>query len=271
MQLGGDNFYDQDGRTTKSIYDKFSMKVKAKVLYSVPGNHDVWVCGGSGCQDEYDQYGFGQMQFYGQDTMLGDSLFSFDINPSNAGDNDDFKNDPKNFITWNKIGSLGFIQFSGSGMTSSRDDENIKHFAKACNYFQNASVSSVFILGHYDSSSDRYDYALTVPDARDYISKLSGCDSLGDKLKYLDGHTHTNKIQSKGKYEPVGFMIGAHGMTQSNSPSQYGFLYIETEPLALWYFEERNKWHDNFDKILSCVKNSQKGIGDCTHLAIKWL
>lgn len=39
----GDNFYDQDGRLTKAIYDRMSLETKSKFLLTALGNHDIWV------------------------------------------------------------------------------------------------------------------------------------------------------------------------------------------------------------------------------------
>jgi len=66
-------------------------------------------------------------------------------------------------------------------------------------------------------------------------------------------------------------MIGAHGMVQGGEDkSQYGFLYVETEPLELWYFEECTTVDDvdNYSTILDCVTSN--GAGGCKHLAEQW-
>ncbi len=55
--LLGDNFYDQDGRLTKSLWDGLSLAAKSKIFQTVAGNHDIWVCGGPDCGDDFDQYG----------------------------------------------------------------------------------------------------------------------------------------------------------------------------------------------------------------------
>ena len=67
--LLGDNFYDQDGRLTRAIWDQLSIQTKSVMLQTVPGNHDHWICGGPACGDEYDQSSHGLMQFYAQDPV----------------------------------------------------------------------------------------------------------------------------------------------------------------------------------------------------------
>jgi hypothetical protein len=48
----GDNFYDQDGRLSHSIWKNFDMKTKSTILQTVAGNHELWVCGGGDCGDQ---------------------------------------------------------------------------------------------------------------------------------------------------------------------------------------------------------------------------
>ena len=55
FQILGDNFYDQDGRLTKHVFNGLSLEAKSKILMTVAGNHDLWVCGGPDCGDKYDQ------------------------------------------------------------------------------------------------------------------------------------------------------------------------------------------------------------------------
>ena len=50
----GDNFYDQDGRLTKAVWDRLNLDFKSKFLLTMPGNHDIWVPGGPP-GDQYDQ------------------------------------------------------------------------------------------------------------------------------------------------------------------------------------------------------------------------
>jgi len=111
FQILGDNFYDQDGRLTRALFDSLSLDVKSKIFMTVAGNHDLWVCGGPSCGgsffvrsvcarfsftcrrdlsagDEYDQSGYGLMQFYGQDPLASalspqteSSFLSFSVVP----------------------------------------------------------------------------------------------------------------------------------------------------------------------------------------------
>jgi hypothetical protein len=106
FQILGDNFYDQDGRLTKAIWDQFSLQVKSKILQTVAGNHDLWVCGGPNCGDKFDQAGYGFMQFYGQDpvasvlpSQANGSFLSFTIDPDKTQQWKAFNNDKANFVS----------------------------------------------------------------------------------------------------------------------------------------------------------------------------
>jgi hypothetical protein len=133
-QVLGDNYYDQDGRLSKAVYDKLSLKAKSKIFYTVPGNHDLWVAGGADKSDDYDQFGHGFMQWYAQDTMgsvTGDNGFlDFSIGADDDIGNYDFnaRNSGNNFLWYNKIGAVGYIGFNGASLEETEDAA----FVNAC-------------------------------------------------------------------------------------------------------------------------------------------
>ena len=93
----GDNFYDQDGRLTKRLFDELSLDVKSTLLEVVAGNHDIWVCGGPGCGDKYDQAAYGMMQWYPQDPVVSAQrpdadFFDFSVDPDH----------PDMSLSWNE-------------------------------------------------------------------------------------------------------------------------------------------------------------------------
>ena len=109
---------DQDGRLTKAIFDRLSLAVKSKVLLTTAGNHDLWVCGGPSCGDEYDQAGYGFAQYYGQDVVgsgrtAGGSarpdFLSFGVDPDEGKAFKTFQNNYTNFAQYHTVGNLGFI------------------------------------------------------------------------------------------------------------------------------------------------------------------
>ena len=249
------------------MFGSFSDKLKSKVLYTVAGNHDLWVCGSPGCGDKFDQAGYGLTQFYGQDPIASKTASSgfldFSVDPDETEAWSSLNQNHTNFFTYNKLGSLGFIGYAG-GATK---NETLQLFEEACAFMDETKPSHVILLGHWDSSGMGCDDDMTVPAIYAEISAFKGCD-IGDRLKAFDGHTHCNELQQAGLVEEAIFMIGGHGMSGC---SQYGFAYVDADKdrLAIHYFEERTPGHDNYEAILSCVR--EQGVGNCTHLATTWL
>jgi len=69
----GDNFYDREGLTTRHFYGQLTTATKSKIMVTVPGNHDYWVLGGPQVGRTVDQYGYGWLQWYGQDVKASES------------------------------------------------------------------------------------------------------------------------------------------------------------------------------------------------------
>ncbi|GMH61664.1 hypothetical protein TrRE_jg3997 [Triparma retinervis] len=241
---------------------------------TVPGNHDLWVAGGPDASDNYDQFGWGFMQWYGQDTVAstvstnGFLDFSVDVNANTSSVDFYERNSGLNFLWYNKVGGVGFMGFNGASLPDSESE----YFTEACAYFKGSSTQTIYVLGHWDSSTSYTDSdpILGVPELREMLSTVDGCD-IGDKLKYMDGHTHSNYMQEDGEGESVGFMIGGHGMS---GKGQYGFAYVKNSADGndeVWYFEEFNtQGDDNYEDILKCVKS--KGVDGCTEeYATRWL
>ena len=109
----GDNFYDQDGRLTKALWDTLSLDFKRTMLLTTPGNHDIWVAGGPP-GDQYDQYAWGFAQFYGQDALASmtapSGLLHFEGGGPDAWrDWSGINNNASNFFFYHTIGNLGFM------------------------------------------------------------------------------------------------------------------------------------------------------------------
>ena len=212
------------------------------------------------------------MQWYAQDTVAStlsndNDFLDFSINPDASSDGwDSFaeKNKAENFLWYNKIGSIGFIGFNGAGLPSNEDS----HFQEACNYFKD-NVSHIFALGHWNDGGGSVSPQLSTPNLREMLSAMDGCD-LGDKLKYMDGHTHCNELQGEGDKEEVGFMIGGHGMSGC---TQFGFAYVKSggkgEDVEVHYFEEWDGTNDKYEEIKACVV--ENGVDGCLGFATKWL
>mmetsp|Transcript_30860 Transcript_30860/g.62259 ORF Transcript_30860/g.62259 Transcript_30860/m.62259 type:complete len:304 (+) Transcript_30860:518-1429(+) len=270
----GDNFYDQTGELTKTFFAQLSPDVKRRFLMAVNGNHDNWVCGNPRCGDRHDNFGQGQMQYYAMDSAASarapqdDAAFlSFAVDPDAQQRWGAFQNDASNFLVYHKLGNLGFLAFTGAASYA----ENEPHFREACAYFAKTQPAAVFVLGHWNVPGDGCPGNLSTPAVREELLKIPGCAAFGERLKYMDGHSHCNYVQARGA-TPYGFMIGGHGMDDKCAP-QYGFLYADSTGgrVALHYFEvDSEKRGDRFDQILQCVQ-SRGGLHSCTDLADTWL
>mmetsp|Transcript_14443 Transcript_14443/g.22783 ORF Transcript_14443/g.22783 Transcript_14443/m.22783 type:complete len:123 (-) Transcript_14443:1899-2267(-) len=118
---------------------------------------------------------------------------------------------------------------------------------------------------------------MTAQSVRRFLLSLDGCN-IGDRLKFIDGHTHCNRIQLEGQAEPVGFTIGGHGMLQPipHNCNQDGFLFLQSSKTSvqIYYFENANIAKgaviDNYDKIYDCVRHRSK-LANCVEFAQLWL
>ena len=136
-----------------------------------------------------------------------------------------------------------------------------------------AAPAAVFLLGHWNDASSGCPKGADVPEVHAVLGTLPGCDSLGVRLKYMDGHVHCNhaggtRSGDESASDEVGFMIGGHGMSGC---SQYGFALVDSTGgrMRILYFEERSPSSDTFETILTCVREA--GLAGCTHLASVWL
>eukprot|EP00516_Mucochytrium_quahogii_P003909 CAMPEP_0203755536 /NCGR_PEP_ID=MMETSP0098-20131031/8960_1 /ASSEMBLY_ACC=CAM_ASM_000208 /TAXON_ID=96639 /ORGANISM=" , Strain NY0313808BC1" /LENGTH=536 /DNA_ID=CAMNT_0050647025 /DNA_START=114 /DNA_END=1721 /DNA_ORIENTATION=- len=281
FQILGDNFYDQDGRITRELFDKFSYELKSKLFYTVPGNHDFWVKGTPPGNQNQDQFGHGFMQFYAQDTLgaHGDELFNMTAVPdSSAKTYNTIRNTNDNFLFYNKLGNLGFIGYNGAGSQIETD----KFLREACQFFAHGTPPAfIFTMNHWDSPALGCDANMTASKVRERVITFPGCD-IGDKVKFMDGHKHCNKIETHGTSEPVGFMIGAHGQANEDPTCiQDGFLYIHSTKsrLVVYYFETSSytpgkdggegKLIDQYPHLLDCI-HSKGGLSNCTQYAKVW-
>ncbi|CAK9000008.1 Hypothetical protein SCF082_LOCUS6309, partial [Durusdinium trenchii] len=279
FQIVGDTFYDQDGRITSTLMDEFSEGTKSKFWMLSPGNHDIWVEGTPSQDTGHDQHAMGFMQYYAQDTVasLTHDVFDLTVDPATI-QQPQVTSD--NFFWFNKIGNLGFVGFTSSAQWSQVEPR----LEQACAYFANNPAAAVFLVAHWDIQGLGASADMAINSVRERALTIPGCD-IGDRLKFVTGHRHCNIILNMGVSEPVGFLVGAHGLSTLGEKaerhchpldSQFGFLYIETtedEHLRIHYFEEANTLEPSalYDKLLKCVRSNGAGLAGCTHLATTWL
>lgn len=78
----------------------------------VNGNHDNWVCGFPMCGSSNDDFGIGQMQYYPMDSIASqdNQIFSFDVDPDQNRQWNQFLNNASNFMFYHKLGNVACMQ-----------------------------------------------------------------------------------------------------------------------------------------------------------------
>ena len=292
------------GRLTTALFRGLSPAFKQTPLVVTPGNHDIWVAGGPGADsDRYDQFGHGFMQFYAQDSRAASGtgaaagsggLFNFSIVPEDPVNSELLNNAPDNFVLYHQFGNLGIIAYVGGGVEPAGILPALK---EACTFMGSDDaklVTDVLLVGHWNDPSSGCPTGSNTPSIRDVAATLPGCSQFGGRLRFADGHTHCNTVQSDpGDNSTQGFMIGGHGMSGCG---QYGFMVVDTTTggatgvagedgaggaggdvgasngggMRVDYYEEASdSGGDSFDAIYSCVQ--ERGISGCDALAHRWL
>mmetsp|Transcript_64170 Transcript_64170/g.150440 ORF Transcript_64170/g.150440 Transcript_64170/m.150440 type:complete len:453 (+) Transcript_64170:49-1407(+) len=271
----GDNFYDQTGELATTFFDRLSSDVKRRFMLVANGNHDIWVCGNPGCGDENDNFGIGQMQYYAADPVASRippqddvNFMDFSVDPDVRKAWTSFQNVGTNFLVYHKLGNIGFLAFSGAALFT----DMLPYFTEACDYFVETQPAVVFLLGHWNGGGLGCALGMSVPKVHQELLSLTSCKALGNRLKYMDGHEHCNYVQANAT-EPVGFMIGAHGMSDSACEAQYGFLFLDSTSarVRLHYFEVASESNGSrFEEIFRCILENG-GLAACTKFAQTWL
>ncbi|CAE7491601.1 desi1 [Symbiodinium microadriaticum] len=268
----GDNFYDQTGEITAEWFAALSPETKSRVYGSVPGNHDFWILSAPRVwMPQQDQLGNGFMQFNAQDVAASaadpTSPIPYDFSSNPDAEDGDAENLPPaaDFFWYYKLGNIGLVGYSGGHSYSSMRT----YFEESCSYMAASDVSAVLLMGHWNSPGLGCPSEMNVPATyRQIVEDIPACKSIEDKLKYMMGHEHCNKVVEKD----VGFMVAGQGMTAS-APcgGNYGLPVVDTHngTFTVYFFDiaQLNEY-DNFDDIYDCIV--QSGVSNCYHLATVW-
>merc|ERR1711871_354039 len=100
------------------------------------------------------------------------------------------------------------------------------YFERGCAYLKEAKPDVAFLVGHwnyYGGGVMGCEKDMDVPDVYNEIRGFDGCAQLdaGNKLKYVMGHVHCNKVTEKDK----GFMLAGQGMEGCGN---FGVPYVDT-------------------------------------------
>eukprot|EP00927_Polykrikos_kofoidii_P024968 TRINITY_DN22545_c0_g1_i1.p1 TRINITY_DN22545_c0_g1~~TRINITY_DN22545_c0_g1_i1.p1 ORF type:complete len:458 (+),score=52.59 TRINITY_DN22545_c0_g1_i1:68-1441(+) len=284
----GDNFYDKQPIATKSFFDRLEPAVKSTFLMTVPGNGDFWP--GSGTPDMVTcdmPFGYGFLQWYGQDSLAGKldpaEPFDFSIVPPNATadlckQDTGFCAAPANFFSYHILGNIGFIGYSGH--TSFKNQE--ASFEEACEYFQahSSHVQEVVLFGHWSGQ----DHGCPVNGGADTGTlqrtlRERFASTPCSRAKAFFGHMHCNTKESFDCGPLAGtscFQIGAAGAPSTNSmphgacDAHWGVLYLDTtNGTQLTYFQLGNEDSDLSQPLLHCLQ--AEGFAGCSHHGVPWI
>merc|ERR1719517_352655 len=68
------------------------------------------------------------------------------------------------------------------------------YFQEACKWVKDTNPALVFLQGHWNSQDMGCKAGMDTEDVFTKVQSISGCDTLGTRLKYVEGHDHCNKI-----------------------------------------------------------------------------
>jgi len=276
--LLGDNFYDPHGVLSPQFMQALSMPAKSKPMVVVPGNHDFWQHGSPHSRTGYDTYGNGYMQYWGTDTQA--SL-------ANASMPFDFRVDPStkeiaaagNFFSYNRIGSLATITFSGAHHKDVMDPL----FQEACEWVKREQPSYVFVLGHWSGVDLGCAEKMSTRDVHERIKKMPGCKEMSHRIKWFEGHQHCNLIVKENE----GFRVAGWGMggCKNHESPNFGVPYFDISDegrLHVGYFpivggngtvpidvENESCGQDiTWETFIGCIEAN--GLAGCKHLSVIW-
>merc|ERR1712139_444346 len=165
---------------------------------------------------------------------------------------------------YNIVGNVAFIGFSNQADWEYQSN----FFQEACDYVQEQNPALLVLLGHWNKQDMGCASGFDTPDAYQKVMGIEGCGSLGDRVKYFEGHRHCNFPVE----DNVRFMVGSFGMGNGGcggsdtGDGAFGLPIMDTRgDVAKLYYFELGKYEsrtDNFDSLLNCLQD--KGLSGCT-------
>merc|ERR1711920_1033615 len=99
------------------------------------------------------------------------------------------------------IGNVALIGFS-----SSYDwDVSLPYFQEACEWVGSTQPALAVLVGHWNSQNSGCLQGMTTSSIYHRVRKMTGCDTLGTRLKYVEGHKHCNLVKENN----TGFLLGS--------------------------------------------------------------
>jgi len=259
----GDLFYEVSGERSKRFFDGLTPKALGTVHGAVVGNHDLWIGGEPEYAETFDSFGNFHMQWYPQDTMSA---------KKDHTDPFDFHRDPEknetaaasNFQWYNRVGNVAFIGYTAVyGWETQRP-----FFEEACAWAADEDPALLLVLGHYHAVDMGAKKRMDAPSVYNMLRGMPGCNKLGTRIKFFEGHLHCNGII----FENTGFLVGSFGMGPGGCKGLYpytgdgalGLPILDTrgKKSKLYYLElAKDKQKTHFDDLLECLES--KGLSGC--------
>jgi len=263
--LYGDLFYDQTGSITREFFAGLT-SASSSVLGVTLGNHDYWVMGHPSAAQQADSFGNGHMQWYAQDTIAAKAQESQPFDFSQSPDENNIV-DISNTFWYYTMGNVAFIGFSNAYEWNATE----AYFVEACQWVKSTKPALVFLMGHWNGENAGCSGGMSTEDAYTRVQGVAGCDTLGTRIKFVEGHKHCNYVTKPN----TGYVLGAFGFADSDTSCDgaFGLPILDTRNdwARLYYFELGLKGErtNNFDAIIDCV--TTKGFSECTHYAQLWM
>jgi len=165
------------------------------------------------------------------------------------------------------VGNVAMIGFANSYSWHLSEP----YFEEACKFIDETKPALVLLQGHWNSGGLGAIDGMDTEHVYTKIQRVPGCDNLGTRLKYVEGHKHCNQIIQKN----TGFVLGAFGFEDGDSScaGAFGLPILDTRNgvAKLNYFElgRYGRRADNFNDIIHCFKT--QGYSNCTHYADVWM
>ena len=287
--LLGDNFYDPHGILAPEFFAQLTLPAKSKPLVTVVGNHDIWQHGTPHAKSGYDTFGNGFMQYYLMDVEAGlESLsmpLNFSVKPTTSDpffskdstrpEDSEWPNLPlvENFFTYNRVGNLVIVSFSGAH--TKKSSEHL--FRKACAFVNKTAPAFVIVAGHWSAVNFGCRAEMSTKEVHSYMITLPGCSDIAHRIKWIEGHSHCNLVVDPG----VGFRLGGFGM---GGCENFGIPYLTShkDVLEIGYFpiiggngtvpsgdEKHGEDDTKFNVVNSCI--AEHGLEHCAKLhAVVW-
>mmetsp|Transcript_36209 Transcript_36209/g.96192 ORF Transcript_36209/g.96192 Transcript_36209/m.96192 type:complete len:443 (-) Transcript_36209:107-1435(-) len=262
----GDLFYDLTGSITPEFFSGLSMAVAGKVQMAVMGNHDYWIQGHPKAMLAGDSLANGQIQWYVQDAKSAQASLDMPFNFSVHPDTGELAHIDNTFW-YNSFGNVAFIGFSNAyGWETTRP-----YFEEACAWVRTVQPALVVLMGHWADTNDGCPSGMVTQTVYHHVRSMPGCDSLGTRLKYLEGHKHCNFVKKRN----TGFLFGSFGFEDGDRSCEgaFGIPILDTRngEAVLYYFElaKHGRRNENFDVILNCF--AEHGLSGCVQHAEVWM